>query len=122
MADKRGGKRPGAGRKAGGLSRATKEQKGTLGELARQYTDIAMATLARVAAKSDNDSAAVAAANSILDRAYGRPRQAIEHTGANGGPIAITDLSNLTDDQLAALEPVLSALAASGAPPGASTH
>ena len=45
-----------------------------------------------------------------------------EITGKDGGPIALTDLSKLTDEQLAALEPVLRALAASGAPPGASTH
>lgn len=39
-----------------------------------------------------------------------------EHTGAGGGPIQTMDLSKLTDEQLAALEPVLSALA--GGPGG----
>ena len=47
----------------------------------------------------------------------------VSHTGKDGGPIAFTDLSGLTDAQVAALEPVLSALAVqSGAPAGTSTH
>ena len=36
-----------------------------------------------------------------------------QHTGPNGGPIQVVDLSKLSDDQLAALEPVLAATAGS---------
>lgn len=85
----RGGKRPGAGRRKGSVARATREQKGTLGELARQYTAVAMATLARVAEKGESESAQVAASIAILDRGFGRPPQAVELTGENGDPIEV---------------------------------
>lgn len=71
----RGGKRAGAGRPLGAKSRATKEAKATLEELARSYTDRALNTLISVAEKSESDSARVAAATALLDRGYGRPHQ-----------------------------------------------
>lgn len=46
------------------------------------------------------------------------PPQSHEIAGANGGPIQYVDLSKATDEQLAALEPVLAALAAAGDPAG----
>ena len=87
MTERRGGKRLGAGRKAGTLNTATREAKGTLSELARAHTATAIKTLVRVASKSSSDSAAVAAATAILDRGYGKPIQSIEHAGEGGGPI-----------------------------------
>jgi hypothetical protein len=44
-----------------------------------------------------NDSAApaaarVSAANALLDRGHGKPRQALEHGGTDGGPIQIVYL------------------------------
>jgi hypothetical protein len=84
----RGGKREGAGRPPGRRDRATVEQKATLMELAQQYTDIALAALKDVAV-TGSDSARVAAATAILDRAYGRPRQAIEVAGEEGGPLQV---------------------------------
>lgn len=92
--NKRGGKRPGAGRKKGSLDRATVEQKATLEELARSYTDVAMSVLVGVAQASESDAARVAASNSILDRGYGKARQGVEHTGKDGQPIAVVDLSD----------------------------
>jgi hypothetical protein len=68
-----GGRRDGAGRKQGSSNRATKEQKRTLSEMAREHTDTALAALAEVAASGSTDSARVAAAVAILDRGYGRP-------------------------------------------------
>lgn len=110
----RGGKRPGAGRKPGSKHRATREQKATLSDLARQHTSTALNALVHVATKSDSDSARVAAANAILDRAYGRPTQSHEHTGRNGGPITTVDLTKATDEQIAALEDLFGPLAAAG--------
>lgn len=37
------------------------------------------------------------------DRAHGTPKQAIEHTGADRGPIQVLDLSNVSDNALAEL-------------------
>ncbi len=127
----RGGSRPGAGRKPTGAAEITahKGDKATvkstrlLSQLAIEHAEMAMQTLVSVASnKSNTPASRVTAAAHILDRAYGKPGQVHEHTGANGGPIAIADLRHLTDDQLAAIEPLLSALAAAGAPAGASTH
>ena len=83
----RGGKRPGAGRKPGVRDKATVEQKATLGELARTYTEAALATLYRVCTKSESDSAATAAAIALLDRGYGRPSQSVEVGGDPENPI-----------------------------------
>ncbi|MCB4802663.1 AcrR family transcriptional regulator [Methylobacterium brachiatum] len=44
------------------------------------------------------------------------PPQSHEIAGANGGPIQHVDLSKATDEQLAALEPILAALAAGDTP------
>jgi hypothetical protein len=91
----RGGKRPGAGRPKGALSRATKEQKATLEELARAHTDTALLVLVEVAQSSESDAARVSAANAILDRGYGKPKQGLEHSGPEGGPIETTGLDEL---------------------------
>jgi hypothetical protein len=51
--------------------------------------------------------AQIAAAEKLLDRVYGKPRQALEHTGAGGGPIEVSeamDLSRLSDEQLEDLQ------------------
>lgn len=53
-------------------------------ELAQQYTDEAIKTLIDIAKNPKaNDSARVQAANSILDRAYGKPAQHIENLNMN---------------------------------------
>lgn len=70
----RGGKRPGAGRKPGSLNRATILEKKALAELAKELAPEALQALARVMRDSGQSGPAiVAAANSILDRAYGKP-------------------------------------------------
>ena len=83
----RGGKRPGAGRPVGSRDTATIEQRGTIEELARSHAPTAMATLVDIAAKGDSEAARVSAANAILDRGYGKPMQAMEHTGKDGAPL-----------------------------------
>jgi hypothetical protein len=67
----RGGKRTGAGRKPGATSLAKRD----LASLAKQYVDLALSVLVEVATKGTSESARVVAANSILDRAYGKPIQ-----------------------------------------------
>jgi hypothetical protein len=49
------------------------------------------------------------AARDLLDRAYGRPRQAVEVTGEDGGPIQTSgiDLSGLSAEELRALRELL---------------
>ena len=71
---KHGGRREGAGRPAGVPNKATKEQGARLSELAKSYTDIAFSTLVEVAMSGSSDTARIAAANSILDRGYGKPK------------------------------------------------
>jgi hypothetical protein len=112
---RRGGKRPGAGRKKGSENRATVAQKTTVSHLARQHTDVAMKALRDICEKGISESARVAAANSLLDRGYGKPTQAHEHTGKDGGPISTVDLTHATPEQLAALEDFFGPLADAGA-------
>lgn len=72
---KRGGNRPGAGRPQGRRNKATTEQKQTLEELARSYTETALNVLVEVAQHGQSEAARVSAANAILDRGFGKPRQ-----------------------------------------------
>ena len=44
-------------------------------DLAREHTEVAIATLVEIAERGENESARVAAANAILDRGYGKPTQ-----------------------------------------------
>jgi hypothetical protein len=55
---------------------------------AREHTELAINTLAEVARdKQAPQSARVAASVAILDRAWGKPKQAMEHSGPDGEPI-----------------------------------
>lgn len=114
MAAKRGGKRPGAGRRQGSGNRATKEHKATLSDLARTHTAVALKALVTVATKGESESARVAAANALLDRAYGKPRQSVEHSGTVG----TYDLTKVSNDDLARLEAILGPLADAGGDQG----
>lgn len=86
-AAKRGGARPGAGRKRGVRDKATGEERASLEELARTHTEAALATLHRVCTTSTSDAAATSAAIAILDRGYGKPRQAVEVAGDPNNPV-----------------------------------
>lgn len=78
------GSKPGerrGGRTKGTPNRAT----ASIRDIARQYTDEAIEALVTVMRDVDAPSAAViGAANSILDRAYGKPSQMVEGAGENG--------------------------------------
>lgn len=69
-----GGARAGAGRKPGVPNKAT----ACIRDAAREYTNQALSVLVEVMTKGDSAAARVAAANSVLDRAYGKPSQALE--------------------------------------------
>lgn len=69
-----GGARPGAGRKVGVPNKVARE----IAEAAKEYSEAALSVLADVMMTGDSAAARVAAANSILDRAHGKPRQSVE--------------------------------------------
>jgi hypothetical protein len=76
-----GGSSPGerrGGRQKGTPNKATAELK----EYAGQFTKQAVDALVRIMAKGKSEQARVAAANALLDRAVGKPAQAI--TGEDG--------------------------------------
>ena len=66
--------REGAGHLAGMPNKATIEQGARLAELADSYSDIAFNTLVDVVINGTSDSAWIAAANSTLDRGFGKPK------------------------------------------------
>lgn len=77
----RGGARQNAGRKAGKVGEAKK----ALIEQAKEQGKAALETLTEIHKdKSAPHSARVAAANAILDRGFGRPRQSIDHSSEDG--------------------------------------
>lgn len=82
-----GGKRPGAGRPKGVQNAATLE----IMAAAKAFAGDALKALHYVALHGKNESARVQAATAILDRGYGRPKQAMEHSGtiASGGVLAV---------------------------------
>lgn len=73
----RGGKREGAGRPAGAPNKATAE----VMALAQQYTEDAVKELARLALHAESEQARVSAIKELLDRGYGKSKQALEHGG-----------------------------------------
>ena len=75
----RGGARPGAGRKKGKVGQAKRE----MAEMAKEHAEAALLTLVEVASGDCAASARVSAAVAILDRAYGRPPQALEHSASD---------------------------------------
>jgi hypothetical protein len=56
---------------------------------AQKYGQDALAALAHIAKHGESESARVSAAEALLSRGWGRPRQSVEHTGESGGPVAI---------------------------------
>jgi Family of unknown function (DUF5681) len=87
-------------------------------ELAQKYAPTAIRGLAKIAKDGESESARVSAWNALLDRAWGKPVQAHQHTGADGGPIEHRNLTELSDDEIAILERIFGAFADSGADQG----
>ena len=78
-----GGKRNGAGRPPGKVSEAKRQ----IAEMLEEHVPAAIETLADASRSGD-----VMAARDILDRVYGKPRQAIEHSDANDLPQTVVIL------------------------------
>ena len=79
-----GGSRPGAGRKPGSQTKARKVEVVSLADKAKRHADVALATLVEICTAGSTDSARVAAANALLDRGFGKPKQDVEMNGALG--------------------------------------
>lgn len=94
---KRGGARPNAGRKPGVPNKVTAEVR----EIAQQYTADAINALAQIMMAGESEAARVSAANSILDRAHGKPTQSVAVGGSDGGPVK--HLHQLSDELLASI-------------------
>lgn len=71
------------GRQKGTPNKATAEIKA----LAGKHTLTVVNELARLATKAESEAARVAAIKELLDRAYGKPAQAL--TGEDGGAIEV---------------------------------
>lgn len=56
-------------------------------DAARAHTETAIATLVSMCQTSEDDKVRVQAAEAILNRAWGKPTERQEITGANGGPV-----------------------------------
>lgn len=89
----RGGFRPGAGRPKGAKHAKTLE----IEAAAKRYAGDALKALLHVATKGESEGARVAAAVALLDRGYGKPRQAVEHSGPGGEPVQITVTHEVVD-------------------------
>ncbi len=79
--------------------------------LARTYTEPALLALVEIMQHGQNESARVAAAQAVLDRGWGRPVQALEHSGPEGGALLPADLTVLPDAQLVQLSALLEEIA-----------
>jgi hypothetical protein len=58
------------------VNRATIDAKARLSELARQHCGLALEVLATIAQNGQSETARIAAACALLDRGFGRPREA----------------------------------------------
>lgn len=70
----RGGKREGAGRPKGAVNKATAD----IREAAQEFSAQALQVLVQVATAGESEAARVSAANAILDRAHGKPKQSLD--------------------------------------------
>jgi hypothetical protein len=97
----RGGSKPGEKRgpgRKGVPNKATAEVKRSIEEMARGHADVALKALSEIAAKGISEAARVSAASTLLDRGFGRPRQSIEHSGADGGAIQFQQIRRVIMD------------------------
>lgn len=79
----RGGRRPGAGRPLGSPNKLTRP----LRELAALHSEDCIAVLVELRDHAEAEQVRLAAANALLDRGHGRPRQ--ESEGDDEGPVTI---------------------------------
>ena len=65
---------------------------------AQAYTDDALATLAQIMKAGESEAARVAAANSILDRGFGKPRQAMDVDAQVKTDVTVIELIGVSPD------------------------
>lgn len=95
---KHGGKRPNAGRPKGGKNKTTPEIK----LIAQEYGREAIESLVEIMRGDEYPAPArVSASRELLDRAYGKPAQAIQHSGSVDQPLVIV----LDDEEADADQP-----------------
>lgn len=88
-----GGKRLGAGRPKGSKTRWRKEDTAELAERAREHAEDAVQTILDLMREGESEQVRLNAAMSILDRGYGKPKQAV-NVDAN------VRVSEMTDEEL----------------------
>lgn len=76
----RGGKRPGAGRPLGSPNKLTRPLK----EAAALESEACLNTLIRLRDHAESEQVRLAAAQAILDRGFGKPRQGLDLTKDHG--------------------------------------
>ena len=90
MGNGRGGARPGAGRPKGKVSAA----KLAIAEAAQEHAHDALLMLVEIAKDATAPaSARVSAANSIIERAYGRPIAPLQHGATDGFTQFLAEIS-----------------------------
>ena len=103
-----GGARPGAGRPNGSQNKATLEVR----ELALKHGPTALKNLVTLSQKAKSENVRLAAIREILDRAYGRPPQAMEIM--NLTPEELPSDDEIATAIITALEEAAATLDASG--------
>ncbi|MEI4473560.1 hypothetical protein [Frigidibacter sp. MR17.24] len=91
-----GGRRSGAGRKPGVVSKAKRD----IAEMAKDHVAAALNALVQIAREGESEAARVSAANAILDRAYGKPATKDAGPSADDAPalnITITAAAPIKD-------------------------
>lgn len=78
--------KPGESGNPGGRPKKTEEQR-TLEAMCRERTTEALATVLTIMAEGENERNKLSAAQFVIERGWGKAVQAMEHTGADGGPI-----------------------------------
>lgn len=84
----KGGKRPGAGRPAGSKSKIDPDRKALIVATAMAAAPAALARIIELS-RSPDTRVAMQASQYLVDRAIGKPAQAMAVTGEDGGPISI---------------------------------
>ena len=90
MAERRGGKRPNAGRPKGKVS----EAKRAIAEAAQEHADDMLKVLVQIAKdKEEPASARVTAANAVIERGYGKPVTPIQNDSQDRLTAAIMEIN-----------------------------
>lgn len=82
------------GRPKGSVNKVTADIRAA----ARVYTNDALATLAQIMKAGESEAARVAAANSILDRGFGKPRQALDVEAQVKSDFTVIELIGVSPD------------------------